>query len=115
MLRTGHSPPLRIEELVAPLRQAGSLPPPGASLLGILASPQAGLSPAGRAELVARVFPWRITSLSQAPELAGRTPGNRGKSTTYYTWRDKVLSGAAEALSGPGASLEVAQLRDRGS
>jgi transposase len=32
---------------------------------------------------------------------------------TYYTWRDKVLSGAAEALSGPGTSVEVTQLRDR--
>jgi transposase len=32
---------------------------------------------------------------------------------TYYTWRDKVLSGAAEALSGPGASIEATQLRER--
>lgn len=32
---------------------------------------------------------------------------------TYYAWRDKVLSGAVEALSGPGASAELTKLRER--
>ncbi len=32
---------------------------------------------------------------------------------TYYAWRDKVLSGATQALSGPGASTEVQGLRER--
>jgi hypothetical protein len=49
----------------------------------------------------------------------GRSDGDRAvpslrvSQPTSYTWRDKVLSGAAEALSGPGASTEVTQLRER--
>ena len=32
---------------------------------------------------------------------------------TYYTWRDKVLSGAVEALKSRSSSAEVDQLRSR--
>lgn len=74
MLRTGPLATLPEEELDAPLRRTGSLPPPGASLPRTLASPGTGLSPAGWYEFVARdVLSPHLTFLYSAPELSGRT------------------------------------------
>src|SRR5438093_13328858 len=68
MLRTG--------QLLAPSQgrrcsasTTESRPPPGAALPGTLASPRAGLTPAGCHELVARLRRPPPLSLSLAPEL----------------------------------------------
>src|SRR6266568_2479532 len=62
MLRTGH--------LIHPASNPASQPSTGASLPGTLASPRAGLSPAGCPELLARLHHDNLLVV-MAPELLG--------------------------------------------
>ena len=67
-----------------PASTPGSRPTPGAALPGTLASPRAGLPPAGCHELVARLHRRFLLSVTSAPELLdAHSAGNPvGKPTT---------------------------------
>src|SRR5215217_7336822 len=68
MLRTGRLPaPHRGRSSSA--STPGSRPTPGVLLPGTLASPRAGLAPAGCRELVARLRRRSLPSVTSAPEL----------------------------------------------
>src|SRR5918995_6326888 len=72
MLRTGRLPaPHRGRS--SPASTPGSRPTPGAALPGTLASPRAGLPPAGCRELVARLRRGALLSMPLGARAAGRT------------------------------------------
>src|SRR6266498_2391331 len=72
MLRTGQSPaPLMGRSSSA--STPGSHPTPGVLLPGTLASPRAGLAPAGCRELVARLRRGALLSVMLGARAAGRT------------------------------------------
>src|SRR6266511_1213809 len=100
MLRTGQSP-APSQGRSSSASTPGSHPTPGVLLPGTLASPRAGLAPAGCRELVARLRRGALLSVMLGARAAGRTfRRNHGRVPGPEDLRQARRAQGASVLSG---------------